>query len=482
MPASLSQRSPNILDRKDIPTDPHSYVYRRADKGGRWHLYFYDQFAGTRHRFALKNANGIAPKPITEAQEEAWMLGLARYMELKAKADRGEAISSLTFGDMCKQFLAKEKKKISSIPHQGISAARYRLLMTQLRWVRDYVGDEKRQIHKFRRSAFLNYEIWRKERALEFKKDIPVQTTILQEMSTLKRAFEEIGVKHGYVSRDSIPEIPSIKLPKDKKHRRDDLTDKEWEQLERACRHWWTKGLERVLDEDGEPTKKGSSYVTRLKVDGVGVRSANQLIHRQLLYFAMRIMMDTGIRPGSLWKIQWKHISENTTIPKEERKTWVIVEVPPENTKTGRYYRISAPIASHLEKMKQITKYNKREDYLFANQKDGRTFSDRIKRDSFCEAMVEARLADWSEDDSNSCRKIDISSGKNLTWYSFRHTHITMRLKAGTPLPVLAANTDTSMQYIEDHYFHYRADEATENLGKGRKKLTAASDHLSYTG
>ena len=79
---------------------------------------------------------------------------------------------------------------------------------------------------------------------------------------TLKRAFEEIGVKHGYVSRDSIPEIPSIKLPKDKKHRRDDLTDKEWEQLERACRHWWTKGLERVLDEDGEPTKKGSSYVT----------------------------------------------------------------------------------------------------------------------------------------------------------------------------------------------------------------------------
>ena len=118
-------------------------------------------------------------------------------------------------------------------------------------------------------------------------------------MSTLKRAFEEIGVKHGYVSRDSIPEIPSIKLPKDKKHRRDDLTDKEWEQLERACRHWWTKGLERVLDEDGEPTKKGSSYVTRLKVDGVGARSANQLIHRQLLYFAMRIMMYTFIIHGS---------------------------------------------------------------------------------------------------------------------------------------------------------------------------------------
>ena len=108
-------------------------------------------------------------------------------------------------------------------------------------------------------------------------------------------------------------------------------------------------------------------------------------------------------------------------------------------------------------------------------------FSERIRRDGFCEALVEARLADWSEDDSNSCRKVDMKSGKNITWYSFRHTHITMRLKAGTPLPVLAANTDTSMQYIEDHYFHYRADEATEILSKGRESLKKADDHLEWT-
>jgi len=481
MPAAATRKTPNVLDRKDIPTDPYSYVYRRGDKGGRWHLYFYDRFAGTRHRFALKDQNGVAPEPISETQEQAWMLGLAMYMELKAKADRGEAIRSLGFGNMCKEFLSKEKKKISSIPHQGISPARYRLLETQLRWVRDYVGDDKKIIHKFKRSAFLNYETWRKERALEFGKQIPVQTTILQEMSTLKRAFEEVGVAQGYVSRDSLPQIPSIKLPKDKKHRRDDLTEREWLELERASRLYWINGLERQLDSDGEPLKKGSSYLTTQKVTGKGERSVNQLIHRKLLYYAMRIMMDTGIRPGSLWKIQWKHISENTSIPKAERKTWIIIEVPPENTKTGRYYRISAPIAAHLEKIREVTKHSKKDDYIFCNQRDGRMFSERIRRDGFCEALVEARLADWSEDDSNSCRKVDMKSGKNITWYSFRHTHITMRLKAGTPLPVLAANTDTSMQYIEDHYFHYRADEATEILSKGRKSLKKADDHLEWT-
>jgi len=30
--------------------------------------------------------------------------------------------------------------------------------------------------------------------------------------------------------------------------------------------------------------------------------------------------MDTGIRPGALRKMKWKHISENTAISKEERK------------------------------------------------------------------------------------------------------------------------------------------------------------------
>ena len=105
--------------------------------------------------------------------------------------------------------------------------------------------------------------------------------------------------------------------------------------------------------------------------------------------------------------------------------------------------------------------------------------SERLWKDAISEALVEARLADWSEDDSNNCRKIDVHSGKNITWYSFRHTHITLRLNAGTPVPVIAANCDTSMKYIEEHYFHYRAAEQTEILGKGRKSPGKAEDHES---
>ena len=87
------------------------------------------------------------------------------------------------------------------------------------------------------------------------------------------------------------------------------------------------------------------------------------------------------------------------------------------------------------------------------------------------EVLVESRLANWAEESKRGRRlKIDIHSGKNLTFYSFRHTHITMRLKAGTPLAIVAANTNTSMKYIEEHYYHYRSDESAEELSMGREK------------
>ena len=208
---------------------------------------------------------------------------------------------------------------------------------------------------------------------------------------------------------------------------------------------------------------------TKTNIQIKSERGRIQLIHREMLHLAMRISMDSGIRPGSLRRMKWKHIIENTTIPVTKRKSWVLIDVPAENTKTGRRDRCSAPIAKHLEKLGKISTYTKQNDFIFLNQSRGTQMSEHLWKDSISEALVEDRLADWSEDDSNNCRKIDVHSGKNITWYSFLHTHITLRLNAGTPVSVIAANCNTSMKYIEEHYFHYRAAEQTEILGKGEK-------------
>ena len=104
-----------------------------------------------------------------------------------------------------------------------------------------HINDDKKQIHKLKRNAFLNYETWRKERAIEFKKEIPKETTINQEISCLRRVFLEVVVTHDCISKSTVPDILSIRPPKDQKHRRDTLTAKAWEDLERLARLYWIK-------------------------------------------------------------------------------------------------------------------------------------------------------------------------------------------------------------------------------------------------
>lgn len=131
--------------------------------------------------------------------------------------------------------------------------------------------------------------------------------------------------------------------------------------------------------------------------------------------------MESGIRSGSLRQMRWSHISANTTLSDEEQKIWCLIEVPAENTKTGRHYELSAPCARHLERLKRLTE-GKGDELLFINLSNRKALSDRIWRDGLLEMLVEAGLATWAGNDSNNCRKADVNAGKSLSWYSFRHT------------------------------------------------------------
>ena len=75
-------------------------------------------------------------------------------------------------------------------------------------------------------------------------------------------------------------------------------------------------------------------------------------------------------------------------------RIWVNIDVLAEKTKTGRSYRVTAPIAKFLERIRVLTKYKKMEDYIFANQDSGKQISERIWQNNLCELLVEARLAD----------------------------------------------------------------------------------------
>ena len=93
-------------------------------------------------------------------------------------------------------------------------------------------------------------------------------------------------------------------------------------------------------------------------------------------------------------------------------------------------------------KLQQVQRLNleKKSDLLFCNQRTGKALSSRIWRDGLLEMLVESGLATWSAEDSNNCRKAEVHTGKTLTWYSFRHTWITLALERGVPIATVCNN------------------------------------------
>ena len=208
------------------------------------------------------------------------------------------------------------------------------------------------------------------------------------------------------------------------------------------------------------------------------MRAVHQLDHRRMIYYAARISMDTGIRIGSLEKMKWSHLSDNKSWSKKDRKSWVIITVPAENTKTGRWHEIAAPVNAHFEKLRNITN-GKKDEFIFTNRSTGKPFSKRMWSTNLNEMLVESGLATWSPKSNANCRQVDVHSGKKYSWYSFRHTFITFALNRGVPITTVCNNCDTSIKYVQDHYFHYDAAQAIDALSEGRKRpyKSAMSDN-----
>ena len=93
---------------------------------------------------------------------------------------------------------------------------------------------------------------------------------------------------------------------------------------------------------------------------------------------------------------------------------------------------------------------------------------------------IEANLADRNKDAVNKC--MIVKSGKDISWYSFRHSFITFRLNAGHPIQEIAAHTNTSIEYIQKNYYHadLMDSKMIDNLELGRYSNTFNTEKPYY--
>ena len=199
------------MDRVDLQGGQrnNAYIYRDPKKGGKWHLYFLNRETNKNHRFVLKRSDGGYPDPSAAGENEALGLAQERYIDLRTRTDRGEAVKVLTLGEMVLRFLDREERRISNRPHEGITPARFRLIRNQCRHFLDYCtdgrGGPKKQVHLVRRGFLDAYQHWREEQTSAMDKQgrkLPRPTTLNGEYSTIKRMWKEVALAEGFITRD----------------------------------------------------------------------------------------------------------------------------------------------------------------------------------------------------------------------------------------------------------------------------------------
>ena len=149
---------------------------------------------------------------------------------------------------------------------------------------------------------------------------------------------------------------------------------------------------------------------------------------------------------------KWSNIDKLPRRSNRDEKVYRLLKVRAEEGKTARYYEIPCPIASFCSEIKRVSKFTKKDDYIFANQNTGEMFSWRVWSENLIDMMIEADIATLNPKSTSNCRSMIVNTGKDLSWYSFRHSFITWRLNAGMNIQEVAAYCDTSIEYIQKHY------------------------------
>ena len=483
----------------------NGYIFRDAQKKGRWCLYFINKETFARHRIVLKEVDGRYPSQSIDGLADAERLGLQKFFEMKSKTDRGEKIKTLSIKRMYEMFIAEEKKRISDIPHSGITPARWRLLKSQGIHYLEYITNKEWGLGRSTNSAIHlmpiehleGYFTYRRKTTNQTDKKgrpLPRKQTIKSELFNAHRMYEVIGVRKRYINKNQLPIIPKdqlrISLQESQDVRQSMFDVHEYVALERAARDWYIKGISRFHPKTGElfgfekykrdgiDVKKGDlNYkkpIRRSVIFGQGKspRALAQIAHRKMIYYAMRITMDTGLRIGTLAQLRWSNIQKIPKRSKRDERLWKKISVLPEQGKKGVAYEIPAPIGEYVTELKTISSFTKPDNFIFANQKDGSKWSERIWHEGLVDMCIEANLADRNKEAIN--KAMIVRSGQDISWYSFRHSFITFRLNAGHPIQEIAAHCNTSIEYIQKNYYHadLMDSKAIDNLELGRYSNT----------
>ena len=443
MPKGRPSEDKYIKHKIEILNQRNCFIYKRQQLAV-WQYYLQMDGEGIIRR-STKVEGDV--DDINVGKEEAYSYAKEKYLDALARRQSGQkAIVKKKLFDLMDDFLKEEEKRVRPYPQKGyITKETFRGKRGHLKLLKKYYGDVNQKIEKLDWQKLYNYPTWRGITECSLKNPIAIkppkyQATIDAELVTI-RAYFDFLFKGGYIPRK--PEFKKVIRESRKVTRRDYLTSKQYNQTKNTIRGW-------------------SNSINA---------TPSQTYNRKVLYNSILIMTNSLLRVGTLRNLEWRDLVVAENLTKKEQEIYHLIRVRPETNKKGIEGKrtIFSGTVEYFNRIRELSGIKKVPHSNFPHVP-----IEYMNRPILKKYNKDERLGQGTwEREWKKIKKLCEErywSGKNITWYSFRHTGISMGVNNDIPMIKLAEMAGTSLREIEQTYYHHEEEsrKTWETITKNR--------------
>ena len=416
----------NILNQRNC------YIYKRP-RSSVWQYYLQVDGEGQ-----LRRSTGVEGDidDINVGQADAIEFATNKYLDSRAKQNYGmKSIVTKKLFDLIDDFLEEEKQRIRPYNQAGfITQETWRVKAHHLKLLRKFHKEVNVPLDKLDYDKLFKYPDWRRSTSCSKKNPIAIvppktQQCISAELTTIRAYFAYL-VQKKYLLK--VPEFRKVIRESKKINRRDYLTARQYQQSYTSIRAW-----------------SNSKTCTE-----------TQRYNRKVLYNAILIMTNSLLRVGTLRNLVWNDLDVAENIPKEEQDHYHIIRVRREACKTGEPRVVLSPTVEYFDRIRELAGIPKQPKSRFPHiPAEYRNLPILSKKRNIEERMGQGTFErSWKEIKELCSIKKGYWGNKNITWYSFRHTGISLCINRGISPIQLSRLAGTGLANIEQVYYHHEAE------------------------
>jgi integrase len=386
--------------------DGECQIFKADSNGDVWQ---FEMKIPTELHSDTKKAKYLRRSLKTKSIEMARKKGRELWIHVLAKMESDQPIFTLTSAELVDDYLKVKKSEVGINKTLG----RYNTIRTQLKHYLDFVGPDSK-ITDIDRNIWDGYFRFR-------RKDKPNVTdmTLVNEKSTI-RSMYNFAIRHEYLPPRFLPEFPVLRTEVRKRRA---LELEEWRTIyEHMRRKDWSN------------------------VSDIELRS-----QRKMLYWAVLVLANTGMRFGELRRLRWNNIQRYV---KRDNGTEVHIRLEKEQTKNKVARTVIGRRGDVFNSIKRHSNHTRGRDFVFVeNQSEtGEQLAKYIYYKLWNEMLEETGLQE--------------NSVENLSFYNLRHFYATQRLYSGAEPYALAKSLGCSINYLWNHYGQVQTEMMAKNLTK----------------